>query len=125
MTATAFLIVDLVTGRRLGGAVVAPEARYCSRLLAGAERLDRRFVPAPAWPKVERELAELHSGPPVDSDSAVSVAVLGDRRTHSQALQRLHATPVAGEPGEVASKLDQLVRSLLPPVLSMRQSPND
>ena len=120
MTAHTFLIVDLVTGRRLGGGVVCPEARYASLLRTSADRPDRRFVPVTAWLTIEKELQWLDNGP-VDADSALSRALLGERRTHSLALQRLSQMPIEGEPAETGRKLDALLRSLLPPRLLMRQ----
>ena len=71
-------------------------------------------MPASSWLKVERELRELDAGP-VDSDSHVSIAVLGKRRTHSLARRRLHETPViVVAPADIAPTLDRLLWSLRP-----------
>ena len=64
MTAYVFTITSLETGRRLGAAVLCPQARYASIAWHGAPRPSRPFVLPMGWLAIERELGEqLPAGP--------------------------------------------------------------
>jgi len=120
MTASAFVIVAIEGGGYVAGAVVAPDARYCSIYWLGQGGIERRFVPAGSWKALENECRTMQSGP-VSSDSTLVRSLLGEKAA-SYFVQHLHTTPVTVEsPAAVASQLDKLLRSLVPSRLSLRQ----
>jgi hypothetical protein len=53
---------------RVGHGAIAPDARYCAILWRGEHRIERRHLPAAAWPKVESEVHAAASSVDVDSD---------------------------------------------------------
>jgi len=110
MTAHAYALTALGTGRVLGMALLAPEARYAGVLAVGAPRVDRRFLKPTQWIATENELVIGHDKGPLPKDSAIAKALAG---TAAIVVQFIHATEI--DPGErgAAEALDQHLRSIV------------
>jgi len=96
MTAYVFTISSLETGRTLGAAVVAPQARYASIAWRGAARIERWFLPPASWLAVERAGAEQLEAGPLPHDSPFVQAL---RLPNDQVLQYLSVEPVGAAGG--------------------------
>jgi hypothetical protein len=111
MTAHHFLLTHLETGALVGQALVCAEARYASVRWKGAERLDRRFVPAPAWKAIEVEVRDGWSKGLVAVESAVFATVVPEGHRGSLRAKFLTGFPVDAVPMAAAQTLDQYLNA--------------
>lgn len=109
MTAYTFGLTSLETGRLLGEAIVCPQARYVSVAWRGAGRLDRKFVHAASWTRIERELADGWPNGIVDTRSAVGETLIADRV--AVVVQLVSKTIIAGLPADIVRILDARLQS--------------
>jgi hypothetical protein len=107
VSAHHFLLTHVETGVITGHALVCAEARYASVRWKGADRLDRRFVAAPAWKPIERELREGWSKGLVAVDDHVFLAVVPEGHRGSLQAKFLTSFPVDAAPMAAAQALDQ------------------
>ena len=108
MTAYLFTITSLETGRQLGAALIAPQARYASIAWRGASRLARPFVTPENWREIEREVTDTITAGPLPMTSPF-VRALG--LEHDQVLQYLTIEAI-GMDGEFvhADELDRRLK---------------
>ena len=83
-------------GQWIGAAVISLEAHYCSRLLRGGGRIERLYLPLPAWGEIEPELSWGLSQGPLPASSVIAQSLLGG--STSALVRYLHAQPVNEEP---------------------------
>jgi hypothetical protein len=118
MTAIAFALTALENGRRIAHAVICTDARYVPVQYAGADRPERRFIPARDWPALDRAMSERLEPGPLPADGVISAALLPPDRRRATVVQYLYAEPVFDGP-DVALRLDALLRGLATPALRM------
>lgn len=106
MTAHHFVLTSLETGAMLGQALICPEARYASVRWKGADRLDRRFVPALSWKAIERELQDGWPKGLVAVGSTVFLTIVPKGHRGSLQVQFRAGPPIDAVPAAAAQALD-------------------
>jgi hypothetical protein len=114
VTGVSFILRALDSGAVVGAAVLCTEARYCSVLLRGADRLDRRFLPPAAWQALERELRDTLEAGPLPAVSAIAEALVPGR-TKDITVQYVAGIQIDAPPSAVREELDKQLQALAGP----------
>lgn len=122
MTAYVLAISSLETGRRLGAALVCPEARYASIAWQGGTRIIRVFLPAPDWKVILSEIGEHLPPGPLPASSPLVRALQLD---NDVVVQYASIEPIGAAVDLItAAALDtRLVAEVAAPKLVLEQQP--
>jgi hypothetical protein len=110
MIAVSFAFTTPGDGLWIGAGLICVEARYCSRLLLGGERIDRLHSSPTEWREIEAEIGWGLSPGPVPTSSVIARTLLGGAT--SALVRYLHQQPVNDEPERVAVALDALLQGV-------------
>ena len=110
MTAVSFAFATPGDGQWIGAGLICVEARYCSRLLLGGERIDRLHPSPTEWREIDAEIRWGLSPGPLPASSVIAQTLLGGAT--SALVRYLHQQPVNEEPEDVAMALDALLQGV-------------
>ena len=124
LTAWSFVVSELLSGRRIGQAVLSPQARYASAVAAGshprlglslerpeASRIDRLHLSPRQWQDVEAQIALGLEPGPLDGASPIAVAISGDHAKDVIIQYVVQHTLQIERPEDAAAVLDEKLRA--------------
>lgn len=109
MTATAFTLTSLESGRLPGFGLVCPEALYSSVRVLSSDVLQRRWLGPADWRSVESELRDRLPPTPLERSSSIVRALV---ESAGVMVQYTFAVPIDAPPTQTAEVLDTYLRSI-------------
>ena len=90
----AFVLWDVKTGRRLGHALIAPDAHYVSIAWAGSDALDRKHPGTADWHLLKSAIKDGLPASPLESTHAIARMLVHEDDRDRTAVQYVSAGPV-------------------------------